>query len=354
MASTRIAELQSWEQAEALARDLCENEATGVRLHAARALGGVARPGGCFVRLWTRGSGDHHLGAYSRNAYAYGVATWALCNALLTDESAAVLEAALDALRQLHPVGDEMVKHALLSAMVLHVSPTSVPLREAAVDLLVTVSSYRDAELVARLALMLEAGEDWPQTTWTDAKYTQLCAMLPPPGCAVLPRPLRRILADSGDALYTGRTLPVLHTPASSPSGGLHTDHMTFISVPQLSDASPGSLVGSMLLLSADHVPPPLQGPGIISSTSSGAHHLASRTAAHALGTPGISACAPHLTHQLSTQAPAARIPTSLLTHALLGPPSTQLLCRMTPHPHTARRPRPTPAPRALPRVYDM
>jgi len=147
----------------------------------------------------------------------------------------------------------------------------------------VACSSHRDLELVARLAMILEAG-GCQQGPWTDDKYDELCAMLPPPGRAALPRSLCRLLNDKGTHLYTGRTLPlVLSQSAQDSSSG--EAGLTTVAVPELPDVPLGSLVGNMLLLSV-HMP---------SSSTHGSRRdvLCERGVAHSLGTPGGGFLAP-------------------------------------------------------------
>jgi len=122
--------LGKWVEAQTLAADLRSHPVTSLRVNAAHELGEVVRPGGCFISFRGKGSGDFHLGAYSRDAFAYSVATSALCEALLTDASAAVHEAAMGALRKLDAMGDEGVKHTLLSVLALYLDPGSTELRE--------------------------------------------------------------------------------------------------------------------------------------------------------------------------------------------------------------------------------
>ncbi len=238
-------QLAKWKEAELFAEDLRSNPTTSLRLNAAHSLGRVARPGGCFVRLRT---GSLHCGVYGSDAYAYGVATSALCEALLTDSSAAVHDAVIDALRRLDPVGDEAVKHALLSALSLTSGAESRQLQAAVADALAHLFSHHDLELVARLSLMLEAGA-WDQSAWIDAKYQELCAMLPCRGRAALPRRLCRLMAQYGDTLYTGRTL-LLVLPRSAGGNSSQRSRLTSIAVPSLPEARAGSLVGYELLLS--------------------------------------------------------------------------------------------------------
>jgi hypothetical protein len=244
-----LRDVTRWREAEAHAKDLRSGPSTSLRAHAARELGAVAWPGGCFLRFRGRGSGDFHYGAYSRDAYAFSVATTVLCEALLTDASAAVHESALRALQHLSPVGDETVKHALVAFMASQFDPTRTELLNAAKTVLIGIGSHRDLELVARLATILEAG-GWEKGAWTKAKYEELCFMLPPPGKhTILPRRLRRLLADFGDPLYSGRTLPVV-LPSSEENYARGDTGLRTVAIPALPDAPAGSLEGSMLLLS--------------------------------------------------------------------------------------------------------
>jgi len=281
MASSMLAR---WREAEALADELLHSPASSQRVHAAHQLATSCQPGGCLVRLRAAGSGDFHFGAYSRDAYAGGVATSALCSALLTDASVAVREAAMAALHVLQPVGDEGVKHALLAVLELRVDADDEPMRREAVDLLVHLSSHHDLELVARLAMLLEAG-GWEKSEWTDAKYEELCAMLPPPGRTLVRRPLRRLLAGLGEPLYTGRTLSVV-LPASSQGRGSREAGLTTIAIPAFPDADAGSLVGMMLLLSEPVSP---GGRALVRRDGSVPERdvLGERTTATSLGTPG-------------------------------------------------------------------
>ena len=274
-------QLGRWLEAESLAGELLNNRATGQRVHVAQTLGTACRPGGCFVRFRGTGSGDFHFGAYSRDAYAYGVASSALCTVLLTDASVAVRQAAMAALHVLEPVGDEGVKHTLLAFLELRAGADDGPMRRDAINLLVSISSHRDLELVARLAMLLEAGS-WEQSEWTNAKYEELCAMLPPPGRALVRRPLRRLLADLGEPLYTGRTLSVV-LPASLQVRGAPEAGLTTIAIPAFADAQAGSLVGMMLLLS-EPMPP---GGRALARKDRVVDVLAERTEALSLGTPG-------------------------------------------------------------------
>lgn len=275
-------QLAKWLEAEALSEVLLTHRVVALRVNAAQELGSLARPGGCFLRFRGKGSGEYHYGGYARDAYALGVATSALCRALLTDASIAVHEAAIGALRTLQPAGDEAVKHTLLSVMELHVGDDKKDLRAATVELLTSCWSHRDLELVTRLALTLEAG-GCEKEPWIDAKYQELCSMLPPPGRSALPRKLRRMLAHLGVALYTGRTMPVVLPSSAGVAAGRTLDGWHSVCVPSLSDVPAGSLVGSTLLLSVHssaspyptpHVPPPVD-------------VLAERVGALELGTPG-------------------------------------------------------------------